>query len=407
MHRMIMRKVIIATTVLWPIVALGQSFDQGTAQMIMSSQQSQVPGGECSSNSPCQTQGLVPITFQQGDVILQGSVTDAVGNTWSLAPTSCNGNSPSNWWSGLSLNGVQQWCGYGVALRNVGGDVWYEEAKGSGWKNLSAEVASGILSGCLCGPYVTNPGQGSGTSAADTTVPQPSVVASVIPASASSVEDNCPIGGLALNAITPGSGTFTDSSGNTYAIDTNGNTATINGQPITPYGESTNTGQMAMTTDASGNSIVVGQDATTGQWFAMTQGPGGDRPYAWQPLASLPQVGQDPTFTARWDTPQPGSASVCAGATTASGSQNPTDGTQNPTSGQTPDIIAICTAAPPGANATFLADCASAANSLAQAAALNAQIVAAQQAATTASTAASAATPPAIPDTSSGSGGSQ
>ena len=86
-------------------------------------EQSQVPNGECSSNGPCQTQGLIPITFKPGDVVLQGSMTDSAGNVWSLQPDSCNGNAPSNWWSGLYLNGVQQWCGYGVSLRNVNGDV--------------------------------------------------------------------------------------------------------------------------------------------------------------------------------------------------------------------------------------------------------------------------------------------
>lgn len=289
-----MRTALLAVSALWPIVASGQQIDQSTAQMIMGDQQSQVPGGECASSSPCQSQGLVPITFQGGDVVLSGSITDSTGNVWSLAPDSCNGNSPSNWWSGLSLNGQQQWCGYGVALRNINGQVWYEEAKGSGWKNLTAEVAGGALTGAMTGPYVANPGQGSGGatssapivsgSAADTTVPSD-------PASLTSTGgQSCPSMTLP-GAVTPNNGTFT-ANGNTYSIDaTDGDVASVNGAPINQGAYETS--QLVQGSDGA----IYGQSnaaANNGQWFTL-QGTGSDT--WWQPASAPPAAAADGSVT--------------------------------------------------------------------------------------------------------------
>ena len=88
----------------------------------------------------------------------------------------------------------------------------------------------------------------------------------------------------------PGVGSFTDSSGNTYSIDPNSNTAMINGVPITPNGESTNTSQMTM---VAGRRLWRGrlQPTNGSRWLP---GPGGDRPWAWSPVAALPPAGQSP-----------------------------------------------------------------------------------------------------------------
>jgi hypothetical protein len=124
----------------------------------------------------------------------------------------------------------------------------------------------------------------------------PTVVATTTPAAPQSL--GAPAVMQAVNAITPGAGSFTDSAGNTYAIDPGSdNTATIDGQPITPNGESTNTSQMTMV-----SGVVYGQDATTNQWFEMFPGPGSDRPWAWEPLTNLPTAGESPTPTDRWVT---------------------------------------------------------------------------------------------------------
>lgn len=309
-----MRFALLAITALWPVAVFGQSFDAGTAQMIMGDQQSQVPGGECASSSPCQSQGLVPITFRGGDVVLSGSITDSAGNVWSLAPDSCNGNSPSNWWSGLSLNGQQQWCGYGVALRNVNGQVWYEEAKGSGWKNLTAEVAAGALTGAMTGPYVTNPGQGSGGATSSAPIVSGSsadTAAPTDPASpASTGGQSCP--GMTLpGAVTPNNGAFT-ANGNTYSIAaTDGDVASINGAPINRGAYETS--QLMQGSDGN----IYGQSnaaANNGQWFTL-QGSGGDT--WWQPANAPPaaaSVGSATTAITSTDTT--GTQRACAPAPT-------------------------------------------------------------------------------------------
>jgi Cellulase (glycosyl hydrolase family 5) len=90
-----------------------------------------------------------------------------------------------------------------------------------------------------------------------------------------------PAGTLAINPpvlppptkdflITPGSGTFKDAAGNTYAVDTSNN-ADENGQPIPGGG-----GTSAM---AYFNGIVYGQDAGSGQWYTWNQ-------TSWTPTAA-------------------------------------------------------------------------------------------------------------------------
>ncbi len=272
-----MRAALLAATALWPITAFGQQIDQGTAQTVMGNQRSQVPGGECAASSPCQSQGLVPITFQQGDVVLQGSITDAQGNTWSLQPDSCNGNSPGNWWSGVYLNGQQVACGYTVALRNVGGVVWEEEAKGSGWQ----PVTNMTLGEGMVGPYVADPGQGTGGNPTTSAPVLSGTVADIAATTTSPTTDpNAPC--QEAGAVTPNNGTFT-ANGNTYSIDaTDGDVASINGAPINQGAYETS--QLIQGSDGA----IYGQSnaaSNNGQWFQL-QGTGGDT--WWQPLSGTP-----------------------------------------------------------------------------------------------------------------------
>lgn len=115
----------------------------------------------------------------------------------------------------------------------------------------------------------------------------------------------------ASGAITPGLGSFSVL-GDTFSINpVNQNTATINGRPITPNGESSQTSEMAVV-----NNQVYGQDENTHQWFEVVPGPGGDRPWAWQPVAALPTGNQAPVATVRSATALPCTASTAPAAPT-------------------------------------------------------------------------------------------
>lgn len=85
--------------------------------------------------------------------------------------------------------------------------------------------------------------------------------------------------------IKPDAGSFTDPSGNVFSINAGDNdTAYINGQPVTPNGESSNTGTMELS-----NSSVYGQDQNTGQWYllASKRTPG---LWEWQPVSAPPDA---------------------------------------------------------------------------------------------------------------------
>ena len=113
---------------------------------------------------------------------------------------------------------------------------------------------------------------------------------------AQSASCSAPVSG----AITPGIGSFSVL-GDTFSINPDAaNTATIDGQPITPNGESSQTSQMVVVNDQ-----VYGQDENTLQWFQLMPGPGGDRPWAWQPVSALPTGNQAPVATTRWASAQP------------------------------------------------------------------------------------------------------
>ena len=210
--------------------------------------------------------------------MLQGSITDAQGNVWSLQPNSCQGEGSGSWWSGVYENGQQVVCGYTVALRNVNGVVYEEEAKGSGWQ----PVTNDLLGEGMVGPYVADPGQGTANSspASASATAQPAAPTT----SAMTPSVNCP--GMswptATGAVTPGNGSFAVAS-NTYSIDaTDGNVASINGAPINQGAYETS--QLVQGSDGS----IYGQSSAAdnaGQWFQL-EGTGGDT--WWQPLDGTP-----------------------------------------------------------------------------------------------------------------------
>lgn len=304
------------------------------AQSTMSTQASEVPGGECSLFDTSGTGGTCyPIVLAPGDITPNsgGSVTDKFGNVWSLT-------GGGGWWAAPTMNGQQLAVGYIAAIRLLpSGQVALEEAKGAGWMvepasggNVSDvnnwDVAIGTSGWTFAGG---DPGAGVGcggtastTTAADTSPPDPASAAPAAAAvqsmptttsapaqsAAATVGQTCsaPVSG----AITPGAGTLSDVNGDTFAINsTDNNTATINGEPITPNGESSQTGQMAVV-DGS----VYGQDENTLQWFQMVPGPGGERSWAWQPVESLPSAGQASVATTRWETAASGGQQACASA---------------------------------------------------------------------------------------------
>jgi hypothetical protein len=94
--------------------------------------------------------------------------------------------------------------------------------------------------------------------------------------------------------IKPDAGSFTDPSGNVFSINAaDHNTANINGQPVTPNGESTNTGTMELA-----NGSVFGQDQNTGQWYLLAS-KGTPGLWEWQPVSAPPDsttVGSNENF---------------------------------------------------------------------------------------------------------------
>jgi hypothetical protein len=85
--------------------------------------------------------------------------------------------------------------------------------------------------------------------------------------------------------IKPDAGSFTDPSGNVFSINAADNdTAYINGQPVTPNGESTNTGTMELS-----NGSVYGQDQNTGQWYLLAS-KGTPGLWEWQPVSAPPDA---------------------------------------------------------------------------------------------------------------------
>ena len=230
-----MRKTLLATVALWPMAAFGQS--QANLDAIAAATWNQVMGDqvpECALNGsgpPVKGAGTcVPLTLAPGDVLpgSNQSLTDKNGNTWSL---SCVPGEDGNgcWYGGMVFNGKLVDNGYWFALRLVNGIVYAEQAKGAGWTITDASNPGDFGNFWAYTPGGgQSPGQGTGGGGQAVAAPVAASAQTPTPTEASAPATSC-AGGLAANAITSGSGSFTDAGGNTYAIDTNENTATING----------------------------------------------------------------------------------------------------------------------------------------------------------------------------------
>ena len=135
--------------------------------------------------------------------------------------------------------------------------------------------------------------------------------------------------------ITPGAGSFVDAFGNVFSIDAaNYDTADINGQPITPNGESSFTGALELS-----NGSVYGQDENSGQWYLLAS-KGTPGLWEWQPASPPPSptvVGSSETIvlspsdttTAALGTDQAAMAFVGGGSSDATAaSSSSTDSSQ-------------------------------------------------------------------------------
>jgi hypothetical protein len=125
-------------------------------------------------------------------------------------------------------------------------------------------------------------------------------------------------------AVTPGSGSFSDAVGNTFAIDANnGDVASVNGAPINSGAYQTS--QLAQGSDGN----IYGQDENSHQWFEL-MGSSGDT--WWQPLDSVPAAIM-PTNSVTAAT----GANPCSGALPQNAS-----GQLNPANGVLPDMLQAC-----------------------------------------------------------------
>ena len=373
---------------------------QATMSALAQSVQAQVAGDNVPECSLFNTSGsggtCYPITLAPGDVTPgNGSVTDKFGNVWSLTPQAGEDGSGA-WYGGPTLNGNVLAVGYVAAIRLLpSGLVALEEAKFSGWMvepssgaNASDvsnwDVATGTSGWTFAGG---DPGPGvgcGGTVEAASTEPVTEAAADPSAAAAPANTSSQPVAGGSLppavmpvcstqvaGAITPGSGTLSDINGDTLAINpTDNNTATINGQPITPNGESSETSQMVLV-----DGQTFGQDQNTLQWFEMIAGPGGERSWAWQPVASLPTGDQAPVATTRWETAAAGGQQACASPATPATASASQSGCTNTPSGTVPDLMQTCADPAVLANASDAALCAEAQQALALQTQLSRQLV--------------------------------
>ena len=119
---------------------------------------------------------------------------------------------------------------------------------------------------------------------------------------------------------------------------------------------------------------TFGQDQNTLQWFEMIAGPGGERSWAWQPVASLPTGNQAPVATTRWETAAAGRQQACASPTTPATASASQGGCINTPSGTVPDLMQTCADPAVLANANDAALCAKAQQVLALQTKLSSQL---------------------------------
>ncbi|HTI79064.1 MAG TPA: hypothetical protein VL614_01300 [Acetobacteraceae bacterium] len=216
------------------------------------------------------------ITLDPGDVTpgSGGSVTDAEGNVYTLPlMTSTNNEFGLAWPAGvIQVNGVSfPGAAFTDAIRVVDGVLYAEDAKGFGWLSYQGTNIEGVAPG--------DPGPGDGTTGGTPSSPPVPPVSSAPPASpAGDAGGGTPTpSNPSENIITAGDGsTLTDSAGNVFSVDANGN-AIENGSRIV--------GGSGTSALASVNGQIEGQDAHSQQWFTWNGS-------VWIPGAA----GPDPTI---------------------------------------------------------------------------------------------------------------
>jgi hypothetical protein len=368
-----LRNLLLATTAVALPIAAAHAQSQSEMDAIAAGVWAQVMGDqvpECGLNGsgpPVKGSGTcVPLTLAPGDVLpgSNKSLTDKNGNTWSLV---CTPNEDGNgcWSGGMVFNGQTVSTGYWLALRLVNGVVYAEQAKGAGWTITDASNPGD--SGNTWQYIAGDPGQSTETAqetAAPTSPPAAALNTSPSPLvgqpGGPPGPGSCPVQG----AVTPGSGSFSDAAGNTFAIDANnGDVASVNSAPINSGAYQTS--QLAQGTDGN----IYGQDENSHQWFEL-MGIGADT--WWQPLASVPAaiMPASPTIASATG------ANPCSGAMP----QN-TTGQLNPMSGVLPNILQTCADPATIANPMNADLCSKAFANQAMLDQISAQLAAAQQAA--------------------------
>jgi uncharacterized Zn-binding protein involved in type VI secretion len=222
------------------------------------------------------------ITIQPGS----GSFTDASGNVFTInasdndtaevngQPVTPDGESTKT--GALQLNndsvyGQDQTTGQWYLLASKGTPGLYE------WQPVSAPPDSTSSSG----NFVLSAGNSMPTALGNDQIDMVFVAGSNDATGGSSSNTSSPQAASGTLTIQPGGGSFTDPSGNIFMIGGN-DTADINGQPITPNGESSHTGVLELS-----NGSVYGQDANTGQWYQLAS-KGAPGLWEWQPVAAVP-----------------------------------------------------------------------------------------------------------------------
>ncbi len=222
------------------------------------------------------------ITIQPGS----GSFTDASGNVFTInasdndtaeingQPVTPDGESTKT--GALQLNnesvyGQDQTTGQWYLLASKGTPGLYE------WQPVSAPPDSTSSSG----NFVLSAGNSMTTALGNDQIAMVFVAGSNDATGGSSSNASSPQAASGTLTIQQGGGSFTDPSGNIFMIGGN-DTADINGQPITPNGESSHTGVLELS-----NGSVYGQDANTGQWYQLAS-KGAPGLWEWQPVAAVP-----------------------------------------------------------------------------------------------------------------------